>query len=56
MKPNVSEYSKYVKQMVSYYKPNSDLKYFPKVETDTIKVSMSTEQNKLYQSATKKSK
>lgn len=54
MKPNVSEYSKYVKQMISYYKPEPDLKYFPKVETNTIKVSMSTEQNKLYQAAQKK--
>ena len=54
LKPNVSEYAKYVNHFISYYKPKESIKDFPKVSSKNIKVKMSDEQNKKYQSAQKK--
>ena len=51
--PNISEYTKYVKNIVSYYKPelSSD---FPKVNNKVIKVKMSNKQNIIYQKLSKR--
>lgn len=51
--PNLSEYGKYVHNMVSYYKPELTAD-FPKVTEKIIKVSMSTTQNKIYQKLSKR--
>lgn len=48
LKPNISEFSKFVKQIISYYKPEQDINYFPNVTNKIIKVKMSQEQYKNY--------
>ncbi len=54
LKPNTSEYSKYVSQLVSYYKPHQNIRDFPSVIYKTIKVPMTPEQYKIYTKAQKK--
>lgn len=51
--PNTSEYSKYVKNVVSYYKPELT-NDFPKFTNKIVKVQMSNIQNKIYQKLSKK--
>ena len=52
LKPNVLEYSKFVKNLISYYKPKKNHD-FPETTIKRIKVGMSPEQNKLYKKAEK---
>ena len=54
LKPNTSEYSKYVSQLISYYRPKEDTRDFPSVTYKTIKVPMTAEQYKIYTKAQKK--
>lgn len=54
LKPDTAEYAKYVKHVVSYYKPKQSIQDFPKVKTQIIKVPMSETQNKHYVAAQKK--
>lgn len=53
LKPNVSEYKKYVRCMVSYFMPDVR-KDYPSVKRHHVKVKMSPEQNREYEKATKK--
>ena len=52
--PNTTEYKKYLKNIVSYYKPELKTGDFPHVDKEVIKVKMSDAQNKIYQKAIKK--
>jgi SNF2 family DNA or RNA helicase len=52
--PNVSEYEKYVKNMVSFYKPVEIIEDFPIVNTKIAKVKMSDDQYKYYKKYSKK--
>lgn len=54
LKPNTSEYSKYVSQLISYYRPKENIRDFPSVIYKTIKVPMTAEQYKIYTKAQKK--
>ena len=51
LKPNTSEYSKFVNQMVSYYRPEKNIQDFPDTTVKKIKVPMSVEQDKIYKKA-----
>ena len=53
LKPNTSEFAKYVKNLVSYYKPVRNINDFPETTIKKIKVPMSPQQNKLYMKAQK---
>ena len=56
LKPNTSEFGKYVKNLVSYYRPVRNINDFPESTVKKVKVPMSKEQNKLYVKAAKKSR
>jgi SNF2 family DNA or RNA helicase len=48
LKPNISEFSKFIKKTISYYKPKQDINYFPEVKEKIIKVKMNNEQYNIY--------
>jgi SNF2 family DNA or RNA helicase len=52
--PNTSEYAKYVKGVVSFYKPSLTTGDFPDVNKKIMKVKMSDIQDKMYKKALKK--
>jgi len=54
--PNISEFKKYIKNCVSYYKPQETIEDFPIVKTKIAKVKMSINQNTFYKKYTKKVK
>jgi superfamily II DNA or RNA helicase len=53
LEPNVNEYAKYIRCLISYYMPEKT-KDYPSVKEKYIKVKMSSEQDTYYSKATKK--
>ena len=54
--PNISEYERYIKNIVSYYKPLETIEEFPLVENKLAKIYMSEEQDKHYKKYSRKLK